>query len=87
MKDTQKSVKKNSTEHQKKLKISGLQKSSLASLKMTLLSLDEDLLDELLSLSGLETEPFKNWSNIVYKTMGLASQRTTWRSQIRENFL
>ena len=35
----------------------------------------------------LETEPFKNWDNIVCKTMGLASQRTTWRNQVKENFV
>ena len=36
---------------------------------------------------GLETEPFQNWDNIVCKTMGLASQRTTWRTQVKENFV
>ena len=35
----------------------------------------------------LETEPFKNWDNIVCKTMGLASQRMTWRTQVKENFV
>ena len=36
---------------------------------------------------GLETEPSKNWDNILCKTMGLASQRTTWRTEVKENFL
>ena len=36
---------------------------------------------------GLETEPFKNWDNIVCKTMGLASQWTTWRTHFKENVL
>ena len=36
---------------------------------------------------GLETEPFKSWDNIVCKTMGLTSERTTWRTEVKENFL
>ena len=36
---------------------------------------------------GLETEPFKNWDKILCKTMGLASQRTTWRTKVKEKFL
>ena len=36
---------------------------------------------------GLETEPFKSWDNIVCKTMGFASQRITWRKQVKENFV
>ena len=36
---------------------------------------------------GLETEPFKDWGNILCKTMGLASQRTTGRTQVKENFV
>ena len=32
---------------------------------------------------GLETEPFKNWDNIVC----LTSERTTWRTEVKENFL
>ena len=36
---------------------------------------------------GLETEPFKTLDNILCKTMGLVSQRTTWRTQVKEKFL
>ena len=36
---------------------------------------------------GLETEPSKNRDNILCKTMGLATQRTTWRTKVKENFL
>ena len=52
-----------------------------------MLSVDEVLLDEVLSLTGLEAEPFKNGDNILCKTMGLASQRTTWRTEVKENVL
>ena len=36
---------------------------------------------------GLETERFQNWDNVVCETVGLASQRNTWRIQVNENFL
>ena len=36
---------------------------------------------------GLETEPFQNWDTILCKTMGLASQRKTWRTQVNNIFV
>ena len=36
---------------------------------------------------GLETEPFQNWDKNLCKTMDQASQRTTWKTQVNENFL
>lgn len=65
-----------------------VKRSGLASLKITFVisrqspSVWTSLTHQVWSLS-----PSRNWGNIMYKTMGIASQRTPWRTQVKGNFL